>query len=1279
MIEIYGSNDRIKCQVEAGSSSQQDKALQSDNVLSLSFTHYAFLELDVNDWCEFAGERYWLQEKYLPKQKNEHEWEYDVKLYGIESLTKRLLVLQNSDVENEAVFTLTAPASEHVRLIVQSMNDGMDHTTNWKVGDVVQTENLTIDYDGTYCDEGLRLVAEAAGTEWWIEGETVNLCRCEQGSELLLRYGESLLSLDRDEADGVKFYTRLFPIGSSRNIDRSKYGSTRLQLPGGAKYVDIPDLVERYGVFHHYEQEAFSGIYPRRVGVISSVRWEEVKDTDGTPFTIWHFKDNGLPFDPNDYEIAGLVKHVSFQSGELEGRDFEVNYNSSTGEFEIITTWPYDDDMQLPDVHGGQLVPEPGNTYILWNIRMPDEYYALAEKEYQSAVDVFNREHLLDKSVYKAPINPKWAERSGAQLYVGRRVRLESQKYFPKLGYRSSRITRLTRKVSAPYQIDLEISDAVSTGTMAKIEDSIHDVKMYVRESSSVLPDIIRSWDETKPTDNNIYSARRTHKEFLSKNSADRAKKKIIFDEGIGFGSSGHAIDGDGVGKFAGITSKNFESGELGGAGFGMYLDAYGVSTAEFDNLIVRMKSVFAELEIKKKSFSAGDLGFSDAANKLLLVLPLDVNGIVLESNEGAVAYRCCWLMKDGDDAVSNNWHVDDQARCQTFNIKPGVYSNVSNRYYWRKVLEAGESFEYEGNEYNYIDLAASATGTYKGVDFTKGCQTGVNNDIPKAHDQVIQLGNQSDISRQNYTEIIVNGSDAPAIKQYQGINDYTLSGKLVRGDFYDPVKNTYRSVVYGDFYAGDKEGGGYAKYDKSTNKFVVKGKLEVGSTLEDGREVNDLGVRKGNLLRNSGFTGDYESEAVTSSTPVSEDTVIYSDPFDCWEQYGCSAVEDASSASGMAAVIGTLTQTIDGGMTVGEWYIFSFRGQSGSVTMNVGGVSHVFELSSDLERYDYPFVCQSNEPFSLVGNGAKVMELQLMAGNMPSEWHSAHKDNDRALASYYANEYLRNAILEASTTINGGLILSQIIKVGNYRNKVMTEETGGMSGAYNDERSPFLWGGGTMEQAIYTIMRYANNPTYQATDAEVLNNMAKFVVTHGGRAILNDIILRGYIYALGGVFNGTIYASEGIFSGFAGKKKTIITEQNASGYIGSLGYFGDRVLDFKKAGTWVEFRSLENGFTVDVPSLFGSVNTYSQQVIEEVRSLVGNTVLLHNMSNVDVVVTGNCKMSVGGSSNSFVLEPGDIVSMTCTFGSFGDGFEEIFWQYTRATSHEAMNSNSLE
>ncbi len=767
MIEIYGSNDRLKCQVEAGSSSQQDKALQSDNVLSLSFTHYAFLELDVNDWCEFAGERYWLQEKYLPKQKNEHEWEYNVKLYGVESLIKRLLVLQNSDGENEAVFTLTAPASEHVRLIVQSMNDGMDHTTNWKVGDVVATENLTIDYDGTYCDEGLRLVAEAAGTEWWIEGETVNLCRCEQGAELLLRYGESLLSLDRDEADGVKFYTRLFPIGSSRNIDRSKYGSTRLQLPGGAKYVDIPDLVERYGVFHHYEQEAFSGIYPRRVGVISSVRWEEVKDPDGNPFTIWYFKDNGLTFDPNDYEIAGLVKHVSFQSGELEGRDFEVNYNSSTREFEIITTWPYDDDMQLPDAHGGHLVPAPGNTYILWNIRMPDEYYDLAEKEYQSAVEAFNREHLLDKSVYKAPTNPKWVERSGAQLYIGRRVRLESQKYFPKLGYRSSRITRLTRKVSDPYQIDLEISDAVSTGTITKIEDSIHDVKMYVRESSSVLPDIIRSWDETKPTDNNIYSARRTHKEFLSKNTADRAKKKIIFDEGIEAGDyeageHGGYIDGQGNAELLTLVvrqllrSARFVDG-FGGEGWQLWIDEQELANLTIDKLTVRQVMTVFELLVEKIRSVGGQIVVSAANGKIKTVEEVDgYYKITFEQENTFVAH--------------------DLMRCQTF-----TGGNLKS--YWVEVAAVdGNSVLVETSEFD-----AS---------------------LPAEADEVVLMGNTENALRQNLILISATEDGQPRIDVMDGVKGKNFTDCLrarlgnldgIKDDWFPADNQPHGNGLYSD------------------------------------------------------------------------------------------------------------------------------------------------------------------------------------------------------------------------------------------------------------------------------------------------------------------------------------------------------------------------------------------------------------------------------------------------------------------------------------------------
>lgn len=510
LLTVYDSNRQAKAVLSPDDSSTQVKAIQSDNVLTLSFTLYEYVALEVNDYVDFDGERYWLQERYLPDERNTQEWKYDVKFYGIESLMRRFLVLNVVDGDPEPVFTLTAPPREHMALIVKSINDGMGGVTDWKVGRVEGTENVVIDYEGKYCPDALKeLAGKVPGAEWWVEGQTVNLCRCEHGEEVSLAYGKGLTGLSRDKADGAKFYTRLFPVGSSRNIDPEKYGHSRLQLPDGAKYVDVN--TEKYGIHHHYEKDAFANIYPRRVGTVTSVRSAQVTDEDGHPFVIWYFRDDTLNFDPNTYELADKVKRVSFQEGgELAGLGeeedgtyyFEVNFDSDTREFEIITIWPYDDDMQLP---GGNLIPKAGDRYILWNIRMPDEYYALAEEEYLTAVNKYNLENAIDVSVYKGPTDHVYVERNKIDLYPGRRVRLESAEYFPETGFRSSRITKITRKVALPSQVDLEIGDALSTGVMESLKGSIEEVRNYTKTAGSNLPDIIRSWDNTLPTDNNLF------------------------------------------------------------------------------------------------------------------------------------------------------------------------------------------------------------------------------------------------------------------------------------------------------------------------------------------------------------------------------------------------------------------------------------------------------------------------------------------------------------------------------------------------------------------------------------------------------------------------------------------------------------------------------------------------------------------------------------------------------------------------------------------------------
>ena len=664
LLTLYDQYGIIKTTLSPNDTSTQDKEIQGDNVLSLSFTLYEYVSIDVNDYVVFEGEHYWAVEKYLPQEKSTVEWEYNVKLYGMESLIKRFLVLKTVDGDNEAVFTLTAKPSEHIDLIVQNINDGMGNTTNFKKGTVEGTENVVIEYAGKYCDEALKELAEAVGVEWWIEGETVNLCRCEHGEEVTLGYGNGLTSIDRDVADNAKFFTRLFPIGSSRNIDPGHYGSSRLQLPNGVKYVDVN--TERYGIIHHYEQEAFSGIYPHYEGSVSDVREKTVTDNDGKPFKIYYFRDENLPFNPNDYEIGGLVKHVSFVTGELAGLGvdddhyFEVNYevnNKGEGWFEIITIWPYDNDIQLP---GESLIPKRYDHYILWNMRMPDNYYSRAENEFREAVTEYINQHALDVSRYKAPTDHVWIENEGVNLHIGRRIRLESQEYFPDTGYRASRITRISRQVTLPSQMDLEISDALSTRTLDKIDDNIRDVKNYTGSlvGRMSLPDIIRSWDTTRPTDNNLYSARRSHREFLSKTYADRAKEKIIFDKGIEIGDfeageEGARIDGLGNAELLTLVvrqllrSARFVDG-FGGEGWQLWIDENQLANLTIDKLTVRQIMTVFELLVEKIRSVGGQIVVSAANGKIKTVEEVgDYYKITFEQD--------------------NTFQVHDLMRCQTF------------------------------------------------------------------------------------------------------------------------------------------------------------------------------------------------------------------------------------------------------------------------------------------------------------------------------------------------------------------------------------------------------------------------------------------------------------------------------------------------------------------------------------------------------------------------------------------------------------------------------------
>ncbi len=471
ILDIYSKDGILKLSVTPADSDKVSCGIQEETVLSISFTAFECVSLEVYDYVDLFGTRYILLERYRPKMNARGEWAYSIRMYGPESVAAQTLMVNPTDGADNPQVTLTAPAVEHAALIVANLNRRAG-TAQWQVGEVVDTPYIDIDYTGKYASDAISELATAANTEWWFDGFTLNISRCEFGEPIELEYGAMLLSgISRSVADGAKAFTRLFPLGSSRNIDLDKYGYARLQLPNREAYIDSGTEI---GIIEHFEENAFASIYPRRVGKVSTVRSEVRKGEGEVDYTVWHFTDLEIPFNPNDYEIIGLVKKVTFLSGELRARVFEVNYDTAKKEFEIITQWPYENGVQLPTP---PLIPAAGDEYILWNISMPESYYPAAEQEYLEAVEAYIAENQKDVSVFQAATDYTVVGDDYAEFRPGRRVRIVSGEYFPEVGYRDTRIISVSRSVLIPGSMTLVMSDVLSTGKIQNIENGLSEIR----------------------------------------------------------------------------------------------------------------------------------------------------------------------------------------------------------------------------------------------------------------------------------------------------------------------------------------------------------------------------------------------------------------------------------------------------------------------------------------------------------------------------------------------------------------------------------------------------------------------------------------------------------------------------------------------------------------------------------------------------------------------------------------------------------------------------------
>lgn len=640
-LKIYDKTNNLRLTASPNSSSTVTEEIGGECSVSASFTHTAYVPLDVDDYIELEGVRYKVKSRYRPKQKNTQTYEYSVKFYApIHDAEDTLMLFQEGGTTSE--FSYDGGPREHLQLWIDNMNRRSGGNL-WSIGTVITAENKTIDYRNVKCWDaafGSNGIAATFGTEMWADGYVINLCKAERGEVVELGYLKGLTNLAQEDNGEVKFFTRLFPLGSTRNIDATKYGYSRLQLPDRSLYVD--KNVDLYGVKEETEEDAFSEIYPKYVGTVSSVRTEEKTSEEGRKYTVYYFKDNGMNWNPKDYEIPELDYMLRFQTGELSGRgtdgSFQAAWHEDTGEWEIINVYP-DDTTQIP---GGAIIPTPGDQYIPWNFAMPQEYITAAEQAYKQAVDDFLNTYSFDPNKYTGTTDRNYIEKNNTPIRIGWNVRLLSEQYFGSTGgYKDTRITKVQRKLNDLCQATITCSDQVGTGWKSSVDNSLNSLRYEVaRQAEQTMIDILRTGDSRTPSNNNVFSALRSLSTLLRKDIPDSTKHLLSLLGGAIFGKDGFA---------EGLT------------GFGAKIDADG--RGEMRSLKVWEELIVPLLVYNRVDIVIGDKWRSPGAGVIESVTPdTDAEGNLLPSGTATLK------LEDGeigaiavDDMNMGIWHFGDE------------------------------------------------------------------------------------------------------------------------------------------------------------------------------------------------------------------------------------------------------------------------------------------------------------------------------------------------------------------------------------------------------------------------------------------------------------------------------------------------------------------------------------------------------------------------------------------------------------------------------------------
>lgn len=916
-------NIHVRCSVPVTQDALVHYELMQSHYCKLSFKLYKPTYFLLGDFIDTPYGRFELIDLTKAKDNDTIGYSYEIQFDAYyRKFKNKILKYRPNTGSQEATFSLTSKISTHVEVIMKSLayyakldksylydpkfeGEGTDYTYVIDASVDANAAKL-ITYSNTSVLDAIANIAQTFECEWWFEGNILHFGTCENTNAIVdFRLNDNIVSMSSSQSQST-YANRVYAFGAARNLpsgykndadaDITKDGvvEKRLMLPTSAECSDKnKQLLAENGfelkngyiqVGGLHEDQYVEGvttnddIYPRNLIKTSNVTsYEKDVEDESTPeegdyIKRTFYRVNSLTIVNDDgektgdmafrkaYILSGKNLHIVFQSGSLNGMDFECEFNPDgvseilkdddgnpilkdgkeqinpkSQVFEIVANEDYG--RFLPDT---TLHPKDGDTFVLYNwdsTKLGETLVSAASNELLTDSIKNLKKSIIDPTTYTctAEANYSFNQGRGNLHGVGDRVNLYNKGYDD--SYRSSRVIGYEFSLDIPfdgakYYVGEKPSYSRLNAMESKIEELVYNGQSYLNGNggSGRSIYIIKSYDSITPTDYNVFSAKAVDEQRLNKTKDDTVKGTITWEK-----------------------LQKFLKGMKVGANGDWTLDELDNTHLTTDYLQVRMKAIFETLEILHTDTLGGELFITPVGSNRILKVE-EVN--ITYDGVSQKAYRCYFLGEQDGSKVENKWKVGDQARSKSFNLTQGKYHNVGNHYYWRLVIGvSSEAVEIDGKKYHYVDLS----------DIDKDAAS----DEPMVDDILNQCGNRTDITRQSCLVFSAVDTYSPCITLYHGVDGYTFNNKEYVDYGVNHSTNKAFFHVYGDMYFGDRptsannyEGDSYVKYDSDKKKVTIKGDLDIKSTY-DGKTL-DKYITEKSLDKNAVETIIKKSETIT-------------------------------------------------------------------------------------------------------------------------------------------------------------------------------------------------------------------------------------------------------------------------------------------------------------------------------------------------------------------------------------------------------------------------------